>query len=385
MEIATSSVAVPDLRPTIWHLLSNRWNSAITEYALSSARALRDRGHRSVFSPLQNSLAEKRALSAGLEVMSFKNFSPSAIPQVRSVNKDIKASVVFTYGGPETFLTKFIQSEARIIRFIGQDIENPAKFQRSWSYSHVEQFITPNEQLEAKLNAGYQHSSRTKPITKIYLGLDSEVFRYGQTLQNFEAEISLLKSSRPKLVLLGRLDPIKGHDKFFSIFAHLIKLWERRHPAQSLEQSPLLCIIGEPANLTVAHLEEMIKNHRLEQHVLFYPKRVHELGAILNQAHIGVISSLGSEQICRVAHEFSLCGVPLFVSGVGATEEALLNSEFGVSYKSCKDDLETAEALYLSLEKSLKEQESQRRQRADEAKQIFSLKAMGKSLENIFS
>src|SRR5262245_57989111 len=81
----------------IWHLSSNRWNSAVTEYALSAALALANRGHETLFTPLDGSPAEKRALQLGLLTRSLPRFSPMEVGAARGIARDFDAEVVIAY------------------------------------------------------------------------------------------------------------------------------------------------------------------------------------------------------------------------------------------------------------------------------------------------
>ena len=46
----------------VWHLVSNRWNSAVTEFAISAARALEGLGYQNIISPKNQSPAHNLAL-----------------------------------------------------------------------------------------------------------------------------------------------------------------------------------------------------------------------------------------------------------------------------------------------------------------------------------
>src|SRR5690606_16517380 len=92
----------------VWHLISNRWNSAITEYALSAARSLALCGVENLFSPIAASPAEKRAKQLDLDVRTFPGFNLSAVPLGRRIFNEYSPDVIVTYGGPESFLLHFL-------------------------------------------------------------------------------------------------------------------------------------------------------------------------------------------------------------------------------------------------------------------------------------
>ena len=81
--------------------------------------------------------------------------------------------------------------------------------------------------------------------------------------------------------------------------------------------------------------------------------RVENISELINSSMLGVIPSLWSEDICRVAQEFLLCGVPVFVSGVGALEDCLFSGA-GVSYKN-QPIGNTAKMLHGFIVKTIRE------------------------------
>jgi glycosyltransferase involved in cell wall biosynthesis len=349
----------------VWHLLSNRWNSAITEYALSAARALELVGYHSVFSPLIGSPAFERALSYGLDTRPLPHFGLSAFGQIKLLERSIIPKVVFVYGGPESVLVQLASLDAKIIRFRGQDgeLEKAQKrFTQRLAHHRIARLITPSKTLAEK----YRKILPTLSPQVVPLGRDRNVFHpTGDWIS---------KPDRPELVVLGRLDPIKGHSQLFSMFAALLKVWPQERPR------PLLHVIGQAANLKVSDIKEAAKQAELvwDHDVKLTASRVKSLAVILSRSTLGIVPSLGSEVICRVAYEFSLCGTPIFVSGVGALEEALFDGA-GASYKGLSFDASVKLLADLILH-AWEETSDQRRTRADVARQHYSLESMSKKL-----
>jgi glycosyltransferase involved in cell wall biosynthesis len=203
----------------------------------------------------------------------------------------------------------------------------------------------------------------------VNLGLDTGVFCYQKGL------ISSVK--RPTIRIVGRLDPVKGHEKFFHYFRNLLHIWDSSLPL------PFLEIIGEPANLSVEHLLSKANSLGLIQgeHFQIIGTRLKDLPKKLAQTHVGVICSEGSEVICRVAEEFLLCGTPVFVSGVGSLEDCIYSSDAGVSYKKLNTD-DTVQKLKGLLLTSFHESEADKERRSIESASLYSKDAMGRSLSN---
>ncbi len=348
-----------------WILCSNRWNSAITEYALSTARALKLRGFTVYYSALADSPGESRARSYGLPGASFAHFGLSEGLKLRRLSRRIKPDAIYLFGGPESFLSRLLPGMTKI-RFRGQDkdvTEPLSAWKNRLNMNHCRSVLVPAKILQDRW-APILH----QPVQTVYLGVDERKF-------SFHVE-SLLKQSRPTLRILGRLDPIKGHQKFFEVYQELLKGWRQDRPR------PFLEIIGQPANISESQLRGFAKEQNLleGQDWQLCAERIPDLSHRLSGTHLGVISSLGSEVICRVAEEFLLCGVPLFLSGVGSLEECLREKNFGYSFRGM-DVKQTALLLEQALWQAFQEQEATRFDRAQAARSSFSLESMGHSLE----
>ena len=348
---------------TVWHLLSNRWNSAITEYALSSACAFETAGVHSVFSPLTGSPAEKRAREKGLETIPVESFSLPAFPRLNRLVNEIAPHKVFLYGGPETFLARFLHRKG-LIRFYGQELNSavygiPYLFEMSTS--HLDTLLVPNQIIFNRLKS----LAPRRTLKKITLGL----------------EVPKLRSQERNndIVIVGRLDPVKGHERAIQIFAKLLRLWENDRVR------PCLHIVGQAANLSVEAIRVSAKRCGLKwgQEIKLTESRVLNIAELMSKASVGMISSLGSEQICRVAQEFLLVGTPIFVSGAGATEEVLFDGA-GKSYGDKNDD-DAARQLGDLFTVSYEESPMVRQERARQARELFSLAVMGRQLVDLIS
>jgi hypothetical protein len=99
----------------VWHLISNRWYSAISEYALRSAIALDQIGCESLLSPLAHSPLHKKALDAGLAVDPTGSFAPTPNSLrwlYRSLSR-FNPDLIICYGGPESFLLHFLPKKTQ--------------------------------------------------------------------------------------------------------------------------------------------------------------------------------------------------------------------------------------------------------------------------------
>ncbi|MFK7823359.1 MAG: glycosyltransferase family 4 protein [Oligoflexales bacterium] len=363
----------------IWHLISNRWYSAITAYAINATKALEIHGHQCVFSPLKNSPGEKKAIAQNLKTLSFSSFKYAQLFNFLYHFKSIKPDVIIVYGGPEEFLCKFLPKKKNlmIFRFQGDAIKSRS-LNFPWifyfSHRHIDLLLSPSN----RISKTFEHFKKIPKVLTLNLGIDTKLFKPHPAADPFE------RSKRPVILIFGRLDPIKGHIEFIKLFRQLLKMWD---PAMIMHQLlPRLKIVGLPANTSKDQLEREVKLNelRLGEDVIINCNKIDDPTLLLSNASLGAIPSLGSEEICRVAQEFLLCGTPIFVSGVGALNEVLFMGA-GESYKG-KSSPEVVLQLKNLLEKSISETNIARDLRASLAKSFFSLHSMGSKLgEAIFT
>ena len=354
----------------VWHLCSNRWNSAITEYALSSALALRQVGWESLFSPLVGSPAADRAHRASLEGPHLAHFGLSETWTFRRELARLQPDLILLYGGPETFLSRAAPGRPRL-RFRGQDADGSRPLPRlatRWSMNHCAGLITPSRHIKARFDAVMGQT----PVHCVPLGQARERYQFVP-----EALIGL---ERPVLRIFGRLDPVKGHATFFQLYARLLARWPAGEPRPWLE------VVGQEANLKADMLRRAAAAAGLSeaQDWALRLERVADVKAMLSATHLGVIPSLSSEIICRVAQEFLMAGCPLFVSGVGSLEECLFDADAGLSYRQLAP-AEQVEGLRRWLLRSLRESPAEKAQRAARAGALFSLERMGEDLKAALS
>lgn len=352
--------------PRVWHLCSNRWNSAITEYALSCAQALARRGWQSYYSALGASPGARRAQELGLPGSPFPSFGPLQLLPFWKEAARIKPHVLLLYGGPETFLSRFLPQVPKL-RFRGQDSdaqEELAPWRTRWSLAHCEAVLTPAQRIEERFAAVL----RPKPVHRVILGLDAQRYAF--------APETWRPLDRPTLRILGRLDPIKGQREFFADFRRLLAIWPASEP------EPLLEVVGLPANLSEDDLRGAARAVGLREgrDWRLRAERVGDLQKLLAATHLAVIPSLGSEIICRVAEEFLMAGCPIFVSGVGALEECLWGESAGASYRGLGEEARV-ELLARWLLRSFREGLEKKAERSKTALRLFSLETMGQRLE----
>ena len=225
---------------------SNRWNSAITEYLVSSAIALTQLGFKVVIVARDSSAAMQRLEKLDFEIRRLRNFGFTAFFKLSHVIKSTNPQLVMTFGGSETTLVNFMNlKDTQKIRFRGQNFHDSVKFWFSSRISHFnfDAFVAPAQWLANKLKASTGHD-----YCAIDLGMDEDKFKF-----------TVVNRSKVTLTLLARFDPVKGHRKFFRIFSLVMNNW----PAHLGE--PVLRLIGREENINIPQLRSWGKEFGIEE------------------------------------------------------------------------------------------------------------------------
>lgn len=122
--------------------------------------------------------------------------------------------------------------------------------------------------------------------------------------------------------LVGRFDDVKGQKELIRAFARL------RESLGGAAGRFRLALAGFGTSaVSEERVWGWVNESGIAEHVVF-PGKCENVRALINALDLGVVASLGSETIARVALEIMACGVPLVGTRVGVmpdllTEEAL--------------------------------------------------------------
>lgn len=353
--------------PEIVLICSNRWNSAIAEYAISTALSLRLLGCETTLIGLSESPLIARANHHRLKTVSYSKSIRISAASIKRTLSQIDPQFVFLFGGPETFLLRWNRKKRyKIFRFFGSAFRKSGFIRQVVDYlvqpyRHIDAAIFPNTKLRDRTHLpGFYRQKWVVP-----LGLPAHDL----------ASIKKPSLGHEKDILVfGRFDPVKGHREFLSYYRTY------RNYALSQGSKPArLRYLGMPANLTKTDFEKAVLDAglKLSQDVVIDCRLLaQEKDLELASAGLGVICSLGSEEICRVGQEFLLAGTPVLVSGVGGLDEILFSKLAGASYQGL-DEEKVAKIIH----NLLLESEEQRHLRSQKAKKYFSIQAMAEEFK----
>jgi heptosyltransferase-3 len=119
--------------------------------------------------------------------------------------------------------------------------------------------------------------------------------------------------------VVSRLSPVKGHNVFLQA------------AAKAAAQSPRLrfLISGEEAQISHDDLKGLAASLGIEDRVEI-TDRAEDVREILTRLHIGVVPSVGSEVMCRIAMEMMASGLPVIGTSVNAIGETIQDDGTGI-------------------------------------------------------
>jgi len=307
----------------ILNVVNVRWYNATAWYAVSLSTALKCKGHHVAVCGLPGSPPVLKARSAGLDTFEagINTSNPlKAIAAMGAMDRmmmSFQPEVVICNRGE--FFWYFVwkrvtRQNFKLIRVRG-DIRPPKGgfFNRLMHNKCTDAIICSGEFIKEKFRSILK--TPESALNVLYGGVDTEVFKpssfarikirdeFGYTDENFVVGI------------VGRFDPIKGHDVLIKAVAELYK--------QGRKNIRLL-IAGFDAVSRTEEVERMIAESGLGDIVRITGFR-EDIANIYNAFDVCVVSSLGSEAICRVGMEAMACGVPLITSDTGVLPEISKN------------------------------------------------------------
>lgn len=335
-------------------LNSNPWFSAVTDYSLQLAKYVSSRQNCKVlYCAPAGSIALRKAAQISLATNAVPLF-PFSVARflvtwhaIGELVKSHNPSVVWVFEGREhtlcamhRWLHKKLWSSTRLIRVRGQANTVKASVLNQWVYKRgvsgvafaaqvVQQrtpFVVPEKMQLVHL---YCTAQLAAPVVE--LSAPAQRVAVSRTFS--------IDFTQPTLTVVGRYDPVKGHRETIEA----LKIANFENYLQK-DQWLQIVFIGESQNVSARSLFEEacevfqtqgqtlsdtrwlveVTNKRIR--LLIIDERVRDIALWMRQSSFGLIPSLGSEVICRVAVEFLQQGTPVVSSDAGALAEVLPTS-----------------------------------------------------------
>ena len=148
-------------------------------------------------------------------------------------------------------------------------------------------------------------------IATVYPFVDTEKFQMDGGQEKLHKKLHIEKDII-LIGIVGRLDQVKGH-RFFIEAARKVSV---KNP------NVKFLIVGDEKNIKIKDLEQIAENLGIKNKIIFtgFCTNVSDM---MNLCDIGVVASIGSEAISRVAMEWMSVGKPVVGTKVGSIPEII--------------------------------------------------------------
>lgn len=297
-------------------------------------------------------------------IHTFKHYNnPSPILILKNLISANKYDAIHLHGyNGKTRLWIALKLAGKNLPTICSSRDQPRKgrFFRKMFWNHFNKILVPNKLVRDLL---FKSIGKKDTIRILHPQVDTDQLRPLENKNNKTVKIGLF----------ARFDPIKAFPIFFEACQKVI----RRNPEIPAE----VVIAGTNFDAHKQELKALIQRFNLTEKtevIGFIP----HIGDEISKLDIGVISSIGSEELSRIGLEYMACGVPVVSTDVGGLPELISEKEGRVVPCNSADQLANAIEELLKDPKLRKQLGKQARQTAEE---VYSVKVHCQKLEDIIN
>lgn len=358
-------------------VINVQWYNATAWYAVHLARTLNNAGHPSIIVGIKDSLPLLHAKKLGLDVyeLPLNSMKPKDVWAcnigINKICESFKPDIVNCHRGASFLLwvLKKIKYKYKLIRTRGdQRLPSANIFNRVLCKFFTDAIISTNTKM-TNYFASHLHIPQKKLYT-VLGGVDTNNF-YPSNVDREAMRLQYKFTENDVVIgIIGRLDPVKGHKEIISVFADVCKqendtqdnctsidacdkqnceenqkqnsatninsviepnitadispnIVSSAAPVVSLNTKLHLAIVGGDCDYTIEDLRTLGRELEIPQenlHCIGYVADMHKLMCMLD---MGLIASVSSETIARVAFEMIACHVPVMGSNVGVMPDIL--------------------------------------------------------------
>lgn len=320
-----------------------RWYNACAYFALSQALALKRLGHEVLLMADPGSPPAKKAREMGLHIDDSLYFSSLNI--ARSLRKfggiisKFKPDVIIAHRG-ESHLLGALAGRANkvpLVRFRG-DVRLPKSdpFSKILNERLTSGIIVSTAKLKEKYISKYNLNGI--PIEVVYPGLDLSPFSHGVDKAAVRANYGI-EPGELVVGIVGRLSPVKGHRFLLEAISRVLPQYPNM----------VLMIAGEEAQISHREILESASELGIRRIVVL--GRVENVEHLISAFDIGVVSSVGSEMICRVLLEYYAAGIAAVGTRVNQIEEIMNLSRAGMLVEPGDPDSLARAVLALAVDR----------------------------------
>jgi glycosyltransferase involved in cell wall biosynthesis len=281
------------------------WDSGLAHYALALSQQLKRAGHQVFVSALPGEKPWLKARRLGLKTVplaTLKGLNP-----LRRFLRDHGIQVLNAHTGSTHSLAvaSALGHKVAVVRTRSDARRLKARVGSGFLLKHTHRVIAAADYIRDSYLKTFKLPGRK--VVTVYQGVDLDEF----TPRPLPAV--------PTLGIVARLDPVKGHRYLLEAVALL----------QNVYPNLRVKLVGQQENIKQHELRAMAERLGIDAQVEFlgYQKSVAE---IMGSCSLGVIASIGSEAVSRVALEWMAAGRGVVATEVGCLPEIVRDSETGI-------------------------------------------------------
>lgn len=307
-----------------------RFASALAWYAYHLARGLRSAGHDVYLSSQRGSPLAEWARTAGIpgtDQFDYHSANPlhlaQAVRQLRRVVREYEPDVLNAHCPPGHALLAWVNSGRRpLIRTAAEP--------RSPRNNAVNRFI------HERRTDGLIYSTATSAVRYaqvfsltrvaqqvIYPGLDLSLFPE-TAFANWRQRLSVPDDALFAAVV-ARMSPEKGQEKLIEALALL---------EPGVRSRIVVLLTGDDNRQRTWRDLELLAQQKGVASSLRFASRLDDVRPLLSEIDLGVITSLRSEAVCRIALEYMAYGKPVITSDVNILPEVVRHDDTGWVFPS---------------------------------------------------
>ncbi len=276
-----------------------RWYNANAHYVVELTRGLRATGHEVTLWAREHTPIVSKAEAAGIPVVSHRRSDPFKLMRLWWLVKRGKYDIVNAHRGSDLFLVMLLKSLHTVKVVVTRSDIRPFKNNAINRYFFAEQVdqVILSGQFHRDQGIMSPFALPEECITVIPLGIEMPPM---ESVSDQQGQL--------RLVLVGRFDPVKGHQTVLEAF----RLLQREFPQTELG------FIGYPAAIAVAELRRQAEGLP----VTIIDHQV-DMVSTLARYQIGVIASTDSEAVPRAGLEYLSRGMPVVGTRVNSIPELI--------------------------------------------------------------
>ncbi|MBT3393312.1 MAG: glycosyltransferase family 4 protein [Elusimicrobiaceae bacterium] len=287
----------------ILHINTEPWDSGLTEYSLALAKA-QNKKHDVIYASTTGNYCIKKAIELGINTISYNK--QIGLIKLLSSARNFKPDVINAHTGSAhsyAVLISLFLPKTKVIRTRADARIMKLKPLAPFLWKHTDGFISANTNISQQFIS--------LPVEKAHI-------KHTVIMQGIEG-IKISGTKTNKSIVIGkiaRLDPVKGHSTLISA----LKKVTDKYP------NTILKCAGKEENIKITELKQQANRLGLKKNVKF-DGYVEDITKFIKSCDIGVISSIGSEEVSRAALEWLSAKKPLIVTDVGGMQDIVTNNK----------------------------------------------------------